>query len=317
MVPRVAAPRVVAKPSETAKPTEEASSDDKPDLVLWHWKDGRLQSQQQVQEDRDKRFSYLATYRVPDKTFIRLADDDLREVTPPKKGRWAIGVQRRPYELTGALEGRTYQDVSVVDLYTGARVPVAKQLRWVFGQSPDSTKLLYYDGGHFHVFDAPTRQTTNITKNVAASFVDTEDDHNVVQPPVTPKGWSADNRSVLLSDLWDIWQIPVAGGAAVNLTGNGRRDQIRYDRVSVDPDEKGIDLAKMQYFSMLGEWTKKGGLARIVPDKSGLDVLAWDDAGYGRVLKAKRADTLAYTRETNADYPDLYVADARSRVDIG
>ncbi len=97
--------------------------------------------------------------------------------------------------------------------------------------------------------------------------------------------------------------------AAVNLTGNGKRDAIRYDRVQLDADEEGVDLSAPQYFTMLGEWTKKGGIARVAPGKPGAEALAWDDAGYGRLLKAKNADTLAYTRDTGKDYPDFYVSD--------
>lgn len=297
-----------SKPEDTnASASSAPASSDKVDLVLWHWKDGRLQSQQQTQEERDKRFSYLATYRVADKKFLRLADDELRDVTAPDKGTWAVGIDRRAYELTEALEGRRYSDVYTVDLTTGARKLAVKQMRWYSSQSPDGTKLLYYEGGHYHVFDTATGQTTNITRGVPASFVDVEDDHNVIAPPIQPEGWSADSRSVVLSDSYDIWQVPVVGGAAVNLTGNGRRDRIRYDRVSIDPEEKGIDLAAPQYFTMLGEWSKKGGIARVSASK--LDVLVWDDAGYGRPLKAKRAPVVAYTRETAKEFPDYYVAD--------
>ena len=292
-----------------AAKADDAASEDKPDLILWHWKDGRLQSQQQVQEERDKRFAWLATWRVSEKKFIRLADESLRDVTPPKQGRWALGIQRRNYELTGALEGRNYQDVYLVDLESGARKLAAKQVRWSFGQSPDSTKVLFFDGGHFHVFDATTGAATAITKGAPVSFVDVEDDHNVVGPPVTPEGWAADSRSVILSDAWDLWQLPVAGGAAINLTGNGRRDQVRYDRVSLDADEKGIDLTQPQYCTMLGEWTKKTGVARLTPGRAGAESLAFEAAGYARLMKAKRADTLAYTRDTPADYPDFHVAD--------
>ena len=68
------------------RPKEEP---ERPDLVLWHWQDSRLQAQQQVEENTDKNFSYLATYLVAEKKFIRLADDTLRSVTampkaPPK-----------------------------------------------------------------------------------------------------------------------------------------------------------------------------------------------------------------------------------------
>ena len=58
--------------------------------------DKRLQSQQQVQETADKSFSYLAEYRVAEKKFIRLADDDLRD------GRaGAQGPLRRRARTTG------------------------------------------------------------------------------------------------------------------------------------------------------------------------------------------------------------------------
>ena len=201
------------KPGADAAKADEDDAE-KPDLVLWHWKDGRLQSQQQVQEDRDKRFSYLATYRIADKKFIRLADETVREVTAPKKGRWAGGIDRRDYELTAALEGRNYQDLYAIDIQTGERKIAAKKVRWTYGRSPDGSKLLYFDDGHFHVFDIASGQPMNITKTAPVSFVNVEDDHNVVKPPITPEGWSADSKSVLLSDLWDVWQVPVAAARA-------------------------------------------------------------------------------------------------------
>lgn len=43
------------------------AEDDKPSLVLWHYKDPRLQSQQEVQENADKNFSFLASYSPGDK----------------------------------------------------------------------------------------------------------------------------------------------------------------------------------------------------------------------------------------------------------
>jgi dipeptidyl aminopeptidase/acylaminoacyl peptidase len=308
--PKPPAPDAPKPGADAAKADEDDA--EKPDLVLWHWKDGRLQSQQQVQEDRDKRFSYLATYRIADKKFIRLADENVRDVSAPKKGRWAGGIDRRDYELTAALEGRNYQDLYAIDIQTGERKAVVKKVRWTYDRSPDGSKLLYFDDGHFHVLDLTSGQSVNITKTAPVSFVNVEDDHNVVKPPIAPEGWTADSKSVLLSDLWDVWQVPVEAAAnakAVNLTGNGKRDAIRYNRVQLDPDEEGVDLSAAQYFMALGEWTKKGGIARVAPGKPGAEALAWDDAGYGRLLKAKNADTFVYARETAKNYPDLYTAD--------
>src|SRR5262249_43238245 len=141
-----------AKPDVAAakKPEDEP---EKPDLVLWHWKDQRLQPQQQVEEGRDKNFSYLATYRVAEKRFIRLADEELRNVTAAPKQKFAIGMDSNEYELLGALDGRRYQDIYVVDLKTGARKLAVKKNRWYAGPSPDGTHFLYYDDGHFFTYD--------------------------------------------------------------------------------------------------------------------------------------------------------------------
>ena len=284
---------------------------ERPDLVLWHWQDRRLQAQQQVEEGRDKNFSYLAGYRVAEKKFLRLADESLRTVTPAPKHQFGLGVDTRDYELLGNLDGRRYQDLHVVNLRTGERKPALKKIRWSYGPSPDGAQFLYYDDGHFFSYDMASGQAVNLTEKVPTSFINTEDDHNVVKPPTNVVGWAKDGKSVLLSDNWDIWNVPVRGGQAVNLTGNGKKDRIRYQmRYRLDPEEKGIDLAAPMYVRAYGEWTKKSGIARIDGGKPGPKMLVWDDAQFGSLLKAKSAEVYLFTRETFKDAPEYHVADA-------
>jgi len=294
-------------------------ADDRVDLVLWHWKDTRLQSQQQVQESTDRSFSYLAQYRVQPQTFIRLADDEMRTVTVAPKQRFAVGFDDREYELMGNLDGRRFRDVYSVDMETGVRKITVKRARWYNGTSPDGERFLFYEDGHFHVHSLKTGQTRNITKTVPVSFVNTESDVNVVNPPTQALGWTKDNKAVLISDNWDIWQVPVEGGAAVNLTVNGKKDQIRYQqRFALEPLEQrdeGIDLTKPQYFRAYGEWTKKTGIAQLEPGKPGVQMVMWGDASYGRLMKARNADIYLYTRDTPAEPPDFYVAEGK--VDAG
>jgi dipeptidyl aminopeptidase/acylaminoacyl peptidase len=293
-----------------ARPGEDGADDEKPDLVIWHWQDPRLQSQQQVQEEADKSFSYLSIYRVKDKKFIRLADEQVRSVMPAPKERWAIGTDVREYELEASLSGRRYQDVYVIDLQTGTRKLALKKARNYSGPSADGTKLLYFDDGQYFVYEIASGQSTDITKTIPTSFVNTEDDHNVVKPPVPPAGWTKDGDAVLLSDGWDIWKVPMSG-TAVNLTVNGRKDAIRYRRIlRLDPEERGIDLSVARYVDMFGEFTKKGGVARLEPGKAGVQPLVWGDAAFSRLAKAKKADVYLYTRETYNAPPDYYVADA-------
>jgi dipeptidyl aminopeptidase/acylaminoacyl peptidase len=309
-------------PNASNEPT--TPDEEKVDLILWHWQDPRLQSQQQVQAERDRRFSYLSIYRVADRKFLRLADEEVREVVPASRGgRWAVGFDSREYDIMGSLDGRRYQDVYSVDLTTGDRKLAARRVRWFSGLSPVGKHFLYFEDGHYHAYAMETGQITNITRTAPVSFVDAEDDHNVVRPPVQPMGWSADGATVLLSDGWDVWNVPVTGGPAVNLTVDGRRDSLRYRRrFPLDPDEKGIDLTAPLYVQVYGEWTKQQGIVRLEPGRPGPRRLVWDAAQFSRLMKAKNADVFVYSRETYADAPDLYATDAslasgRRLTDVG
>jgi hypothetical protein len=132
------------------------------DLVIWHWLDGRDQSQQQFEEAEDRAFSYLCVYRVKENKFVRLADEALRDVIPAPKNRWAVGFDEREYQLTGSLSGHCYRDIYIVDLRTGARRLAVKKCRQrnpfstnegYWGTSPDGEYFLYYNDGHFFTYE--------------------------------------------------------------------------------------------------------------------------------------------------------------------
>ncbi len=281
------------------------------DLVIWHWFDKRMQSQQEVEKPRDEKFSYLALYRVEEKQFVRLADEELREVTLGPNDGFAIGVDHRAYQRAGSLDGRRYQDVYAVDPANGKRTLAAEKVRWLYDENPPGNRLLYYLDGHFFSYDIAKGNSVNITKNVPTSFVDSEDDHNVVDPPVGPFGWSEDGRYVLLYDHWDIWKVAADGSGGTNLTINGKKDGIRYNNVfRLDPEDEGIDLSEGVYINAYGEWTKKSGVAHLGAGSNEVKRLLWDDAFFSGLLKAKDSDVYLFRRETQDAYSDFRVAGA-------
>ena len=282
--------------------------DDLPTLVIWHAKDPRLQSQQQVEESRDKQFTYLAEYRVTDRKFIRLGTDDVRDVALAPNEHWAVGADIRGYERAGNIDGMRYRDVYVIDTRTGDRKLAVKKLPNRELISPDGSKFLYFDNGQYRVYDMAGGTSRAITEGAPVSFVDTEDDHNVDRPPVAPVGWSKDGSSVILFDSWDMWRVPVTGAVkAVNLTGNGRATRVRYQRrIVIDPRERGIDLSKPLYVTMYGERTKKEGLATVNATTPGAKPLLWEDAKYA-FARARDADTWLFTRQTVKEFPDYWV----------
>ena len=296
------------KDDKVSKEEDKKEDVEIPDMVIWHWLDKRIQSMQQVQEKRDKEFSYLCIYRAREKKFLRLANDDVRRVTAAPKGHWAVGYDDQEYRLKGNLEGRRYQDIYAINMKTGERKLVIPKSRWSYDISPDGNHFLYYDDGHYYTYEMASDKKYNITEKVPTSFINEEDDHNVVKPHVRPIGWVKNGVSVLLFDNWDVWNVPVHGGKGSNLTVDGKRERIRYRRrFRLDPEEKGIDLSGSVFFSAYGEWTKKGGIVRVDKGKPGAKRLLWDDASFSRLIKAEKRPVYLYTRETHEDYPDYYI----------
>jgi len=151
-----------------------------------------------------------------------------------------------------------------------------KKCRWYFSPSPQGDKFAYFDEGHVHVYDMASGQSRNITKDVPTSFVDKEDDHNVVNPPIRPIGWAKDGQSPCFTTTGTSGEFPSPRGPRSNLTVNGKKDGIRYRRYFVlDPEERGIDLSGAVYIDVLAERTKKSGIARLDGGKPGATLLFW------------------------------------------
>ncbi len=294
-----------------------------PSLILWHWKDPRLQSQQQVEESQDKSFSYPAAYNVSSARVARLADEKMRTMATGPDDSWGVGTDISSYERDGSITGKTFRDLYAVNIATGDRKPIAMKLRGGGGGggrggaggsafSPDNKLYAYYDDGIWKVYDFAAATSRAITATIPTKFWNTEDDHNQIKPaiPGAIVGWSKDSRNILVRDNWDVWRVPVDGGAAVNITGNGAKDQIRYQaRLVVDPREHAIDFSQPLYFKTYGEWTKKEGLSLVDPMKGGAKVVSWEDAKID-YRRARDADSWVYSRQTVVKFPDFYAADA-------
>ena len=297
------------------------TDEDVPSLVLWHWKDPRTQATQQVQENTDRNFAYAAAFNIASGKVVKLADDAVRSIQRGSRDTWAVGTDVSAYERDASIKGFSYRDLYAVNIATGERTLIQKKVPGggfggfggaVSPFSPDNSKYVFYDSGDWKVYDFAAGTTKVITTGVPTQFWDTEDDHNQVKPPIGGGliGWSKDGAHVILRDNWDLWRVPVTGGSAVSITGNGKRDQIRYQqRLVFDTrDRNGIDLRQPMYVETYGEWSKKEGLARIDAMRGGATQVSFEDAKVD-YRRARDANVWAYTRQSIVRFPDWYAAD--------
>ena len=283
---------------------------DKPNVDVWHWADDRLQSQQMVQANADKRYTYTSVYNVDDGRFVRLATEDMQRVDLTDDGRWALG--RRDGRYRGDVtEEQGRADWVRIDPATGAERVIVESIRRPIGASPDGKWALYVEDEIVYATDLQTLATTNLTDQAGVDFVNREGGRTGERGAYGVAGWTEDGK-VLLDSEWDVWAVPLAGGPAESVSGGmGARESIRFRVVRLDRDADWTD-PRAALLSGYGEWTKKSGYFRARPGQDP-EPLLFADAMIDDVIKAEKADRVVFTRQTFEEFPDYWVSDARFR----
>ena len=296
---------------------------------VWHWKDTDMQSVQEVRAQRNRNRTWNSVVNLGNGglSFVRLADDALETVTQAGDSKWGMGQDPTPYEYEVTWGGSS-ADVFRVDLETGERSLMAVDVGRQVGTSPDGQWWVFLRNEELIARNIPSGQEVNLTETSGVDFVNRQDDHPYELPAYGSAGWSDDGGSILLYDRFDVWEVPVDGTPATNLTaGVGGRDQIRFRVTTLDPPQGGggfrgfgrgggggqeVDLDEPILLTAYGHTTKKTGYWEV--EKGGdPEPILWMDKSVGRPIKADDADRMVFTQQTFVEFPDYWVSDTRFR----
>jgi dipeptidyl aminopeptidase/acylaminoacyl peptidase len=277
-------------------------------VEVWHSADVDIIPEQKVRSGIDQNRSMLAAWHLDSDRFVQLATD-LRQDVTLSDGRTAVLLDGRAYD-EDRMFGPVYRDIYALDIVTGERVLAAQRVQHQYGPSPSGRYLLFVRDGDYWSFDTRTRQERNLTAGIATSFVNLENDLTIAEkPPFGTGGWATDDRTVLLYDRYDIWEVRADGSRARNLTG-AADERIRHRRIWLTPDDRFVDLAQPIYLTLYGEWTKQFGFGRLLPGGR-TERLVLEDRNIGRLGKAADADVYFFRGEAFDQSPNWYVAGPR------
>jgi acetyl esterase/lipase len=249
---------------------------------------------------------YKMLFQTADRALVALEDSVFRDAIVTARDRWALVFERQRGEHADALLSESPADVHVVDLGTGDRRMALIGVKGIEEVSPDGQRFVFYSDGQFYLYEIASGQSRSITSALPTSFDKASADANTEAGPRL-LAWASDSRSVLISDGWDLWNIPVTGIRAANLTVDGKANGIRYEQLLFHNGESaGVDLRKPLYLKARGEWTGAEGVARINAQRPGAVLWLWTDASID-IHKAAEADVFFYSRQTATDFPDYHV----------
>ncbi|HEU4563674.1 MAG TPA: prolyl oligopeptidase family serine peptidase [Gemmatimonadaceae bacterium] len=285
---------------------------DKAVFDLWHWKDARLQPQQRVEAERDRGRWWAAAYDLVRRRYTLLGNDTLPRFRFSRDGRLALAVTDVPYAIE-SMWGEGGNDVYLVDVASGKRTLVARRVPFNATLSPDAKYVLWFgEDGRWHAYDVAAARTADLTGGLeGVRFAQETWDTPSTPAPWGVAGWTEGDRSVLLYDRWDIWEIDPAGRRSPRIVTDslGRKRHLVFRYVELDTAERAIDSRKPLLLAAMDEETKASGFWR---DRLGVaaapESLLMADRRFGAPAKAKRADVLLFTRQSFTEFPDLWTS---------
>jgi len=304
--------------------TRAEATEPQANLDIYHWKDVELQSEQLLRVAQARRATLAAVVTPATNTFVKLADDAIKTLTPTPDDRWAIGRDPTPYDHDFSEGQPARADYYKIDTTTGARTLIAKHLLRTMGASSDGKWFLYLESQHVMAYNLETGRTGRVDAG-GANFINTDNDLAAEKPIWGVAGWSKDGKSVLLYDKYDVWSQPLDGGRGTDLTGGaGAAQQVQLRLARLEGGgrggrgggaggggaDEGVDLSRPQTLTAYGDWTKKSGYWQLPAGGGAPKPLIWADESIGAAQKAKNADRVIFTKQTFEEFPDYWVSDS-------
>ena len=279
---------------------------------LWHYKDPELQPTQKLQLSRDRNKTYQAIYNLATKKLVQLSTDSMPNVLVSDDGRTGIASTSVAYNIQ-RMWGDDGTDVYVVDPATGKGKLIKQKISGQASLSTDGKYVIFFDDGQWFTYAMATGKTVDITAPLQSVHFDQE----TWSTPDIPSawgiaGWTKGDKSVLVYDRFDIWELDPAGvkPAVVVTDSLGRREHIAFRLVDLDrtDDDHAIDPAKPLLLRAFSETTKASGFYRdVLGAQKEPEKIVMGDLAYGVPQKAKNADVYMVTKSTFVDFPNLWV----------
>ena len=290
---------------------EDEENEKKAKFDLWHWNDPYPQPQQKKMAKRVRNNTWESVYFIDKNQFVKLADEKLPDVSLARNGKMAWAVNSWPYAKRVAYYG-TFNDLYVINPKTGKRTLVKKDNYGGASLSPNSKYMYWFVDKNWYVYNIKTKTTNNITGSLDVPFyLEDWDTPNPVRS-YGIAGWTDGDKSILVYDRYDIWEILPDGSKARKITeGFGRKNDLSFRYMRLDPDEITINRFQDLLLQTTNEETMASGFYRDrVQGNTEPGQLMMASKSFGRrIYKAKNANRFMFTRSSFDEYPDIWVSD--------
>lgn len=284
-------------------------------LDIWHWRDPYIQPMQLLQADRERRRTYLAVVHLETGDVVQLATADMPEVEVGQEGDAAValGSSDLPYRQRISWDTPTYHDYYLVDVATGEHLLFHEELHGTMSLSPHCAYAVWWDNQElaWYARDLDSEEGVNLTASLSEAVHNEDHDWPYRPNPYGSAGWTEGDDEFLVYDRFDVWALDPTGHREPRVVteGAGRRDSLRFRYVDLDPEVEAIDPREPLVLSVFDMQTKASGFYRdrVRGDREPQRLVLMD-VRFSTPTKAENANMVMFTRESVAEFPDLWVS---------
>ena len=294
--------------------------EDRPNVDVWHYAEGKLHTVQVIDKPRDMKKTYMAVYHCDKRKMVQLATPEIPDIQLINKGDAAkvLAMSNLPYELESMWESNPVRyDIWLVDIMTGSAQKLKENYRAHIRPSPAGKYLYWYHStdSSWYTYDLTSGREYRLTTPATLPCYDELNDVPNFAQSYPPAGWLKDDKAFLIQDRYDVWSLdPVAVNKPFNITVNGRNNRITYRLIDLDYENDFIDPSVMQFLNGSSETTKGNSFYSLDLKKKDAPVfLTGGDYDLGIPLKASEEPIIIYTKETFAMFPDYLISDLTLR----
>ena len=294
--------------------------EDRPNVDVWHYAEGKLHTAQVISKARDARKSYMAVFHCNLNKVVQLATPEMPDIQLIDKGDAlkVLASSNLPYEVESMWEGNPERyDFWLVDVMTGVPQQLKENYRARIRVSPAGKYLYWYrnSDSSWYSFDIAAGREYRLTTPKTLPCYDELNDVPNLPDSYEPAGWLKDDKSFLISDRYDIWSLdPVGDRTPVNITINGKNNRLTYKLIDFDTENDYIDPSVKQYLLGFSEIKKEDAFYSLdLRIKEAPSRLLEGGFNLSVPTKAKNVGLIIYTKENFELFPDFFVSDLSFR----
>lgn len=280
------------------------------EVEVWNWMDNRLYTQQEVQLEGMRKRAYPVVWHCRKNSFVPLASPEIPELRfqEQRNAEMALAFTEEPYGQYVTTEGTAHKDLYAIDLKSGDKKLIVKDLRCNPRISPEAKYVIWWSDPDTAWFAWSARRTeiVRLTDHRTALFYDEENDVPDFPSEYGMAGWLSDDSALIVYDKYDLWKLDPNGKKSPERLTKGREMQTTYRYLKLDPEERSIPADASILLHQFQEQTKAEGYSWLSLKTEKLSQLSGGDFAYTKQpIKPRKADYLLFYRANFQVFPDL------------